>query len=185
MIWIVIIIVLAAAFGPISRMMPTPRERQLSALRLKARSCGLVVEIRRLVYADPKPEHRVSAGGKLRDKARDCAAYSLFMDSPDREIPAWQLLKTVEEDGYVDDSPIKGWKWQVRAKMPQTFWQAMKTHMASLPDDCLSLEVSAGKVTCYWQEKTTPEKLDETVEAIALTLHSMAMLINDSLVSAE
>ena len=178
-IWFVIIIILAAAFGPISRMVPTPRERRLTALRLKARTSGLIVEIRRLAYANPKPEHRVSSGGKLRDASRDCAAYSLILENNPREIPGWLLLRFDGEQASVAFSPVSGWKLDKYLTLPAVFWLEVEQILGTLPKDSLAVEVEAGKVTCYWLESGSIDDVDQDIETLLHCLQKLKSLIVD------
>ena len=182
MVWFVIIIILAAAFGPISKMIPTPRERRLSALRLKARTSGLVVEIRRLVYADPKPEHRVSSGGKLRDASRECVAYSLILGSAPREIPNWLLLRIEGEPSSAAYSPVPGWKLDKYVSLSAEFWVDVEQVLDTLPQDSLALEVETGKVTCYWLETGSIDDVDIEIDRLVSSLRELERIVLDDAV---
>ena len=56
MTWLLIILVLVVAFGPVLWLVPSKRDKRLSALRSRARSEGLIVEMRRIPKPNPAPE---------------------------------------------------------------------------------------------------------------------------------
>jgi hypothetical protein len=176
-VWFIIVVILAAAFGPISRLMPTPMEKRLTALRLRARVSGLVVEIRRLAYANPKAEHRVSAGGKLRDASRDCAAYSLILESSPHDIPAWLLLRYEGVPEIAEYSPVEGWKLGKYLSLSDDYWREVQKIVVALPRDSLALEVEAGKVTCYWRETGTIDEVDADIDKLLDALQKLKQLV--------
>ena len=75
MTWLVIVVVLAAAFAPVAYMMPSKRERALADLRMVARREGLEVDVTYLPKLDAEPHERVSASGKAREARLDCVSY--------------------------------------------------------------------------------------------------------------
>lgn len=152
-------------------------EKRLSALRLRARACELVVEIRRLPYADPKPEHRVSSGGKLRDVSRECAAYSLILERPLNDTPLWLLLKSEGASEIAEYSPIEGWKLNKYVSLAEEFWVEVQKIVLTLPRDSLALEVEAGKVSCYWRETGTIEKVEDDIDDLLSALQKLKQLV--------
>jgi len=178
-IWFVIVVILAAAFGPISRMIPTPRERRLTALRLRARTRGLVVEIRRLAYANPKPEHRVSSGGKLRDASRDCAAYSLILESIPQDMPSWLLLRFDGQPVSAEYSPVPGWKLDKHILLPAGFWAQVGRVLCDFPKDSLAVEVGAGKVSCYWAESGSIEDVNANIDTLLQSLQELKLIVTE------
>ena len=61
MTWLLIILVLVVAFGPVLWLVPSKRDKRLSALRSRARAEGLIVEMRRIPKPDPAPRATRSA----------------------------------------------------------------------------------------------------------------------------
>ena len=179
MVWFVIIVILAIAFGPLSKMIPTPRERRLTALRLRARTSGLIVEIRRLPYANPKPEHRVSSGGKLRDASRDCTSYSLIIETMPRELSGWLLLRFEGESPSAAYEPVPGWKLSKYQALPTTFWMKVEQVIVSLPQDCLALEMDSAKVTCYWLESGSIDDVDTDIDRLLCALQDLKRAVLD------
>ena len=54
MTWLLIILVLVVAFGPVLWLVPSKRDKRLAALRSRARSAGLIVEMRRNRIPPPR-----------------------------------------------------------------------------------------------------------------------------------
>ena len=75
--WFVIFLALGVATGPMLYLMPTERDRHLSALRAQAKSLGYTVQLDRVLKLDPDDHERVTAGGGVRHPAVSCARYRL------------------------------------------------------------------------------------------------------------
>jgi hypothetical protein len=65
-VWIIIIVIMLVAFGPLMWLRPSRRERRQAALRQRAYQEGMRVELRRLPKREPAPEERLSASGRAR-----------------------------------------------------------------------------------------------------------------------
>jgi hypothetical protein len=61
--WLIIIVALFAAFGPLLWMMPSRADRRLAKMRARARTHGIHVEITQLDDLDAEPQARVTSGG--------------------------------------------------------------------------------------------------------------------------
>ncbi len=172
MSWMLIALVLLVAFGPILWLVPSRRDKRLSALRARARSEGLMVEIRRIPKPDPAPEDRVSAGGRIREPVIACAAYGLALQSKLRYLPTWRLVREAPPG---EPDPLPDWQYDLR---PEGSGRAylkpllglVSGVLARLPDDVLAFELEAGRVLVYWLEK--PGATVETVSRIAGILRS-------------
>ncbi len=92
--WVIIVVALVAAFGPLLWMMPSRSDRRLSKMRTRARSHGIQVEITQTRRTSPhEPHERVNAAGvKLEPKVM-CAAYRLGMRRLARAAPQWKILR--------------------------------------------------------------------------------------------
>ena len=64
--WFVIFLALGVAIGPMLYLMPTERDRHLSALRAQAKTLGYTVQLDRVLKLDPDDQERVTAGGGVR-----------------------------------------------------------------------------------------------------------------------
>ncbi len=151
--WIIIVLVLLVAFGPVFWLMPSQRDRLLSALRQKARMEGLVVELRRVPKLNPEPEERVSAGGKIRKPVIDCAAYLWNMADKLRFLPDVRILR-----GTNGTPMIPGWVLDPERKPRRdhldVLLNTLANHTEKLPEDVIGIEVSERQVVCYWLESS-------------------------------
>ncbi len=178
MTWLLIFLVLVVAFGPILWLVPSKRDKRLAALRSRARSEGLIVEMRRIPKPDPRPEERVSAGGKARDPVIECASYGLPLARGLKYLPAWRLVRQRAEDG---PDPFAEWQYDQRPKGDgREFLDAVlpraEVLLDSLPEDVAALEVSARMVLAYWLEK--PDSTESAVPELAAQLRTFASALS-------
>ena len=181
MTWLLIILVLVVAFGPVLWLVPSKRDKRLSALRSRARSEGLIVEMRRIPKPDPAPAERVSAGGKVRAPVLECASYALPLKRALKYLPAWRVVRKAAEDG---PDPFADWQYDQRPKGEgRDFLDAVlkiaETLLKALPDDVAAVEVSSRMVLVYWLEK--PGTTEADVPGLAADLGVFA----DSLSSLD
>ena len=170
MTWLLIILVLVVAFGPVLWLIPSKRDKRLSAMRSRARSEGLIVEMRRIPKPDPAPEERVSAGGKVRDPVIECASYGLPLPRGLKYLPSWRLVRRAPDDG---PDPFADWQYDLRAKgegreFLDEMLKGTAALLSELPDDVAALEVSARMVLAYWLEK--PGSSEASVPDLASSL---------------
>jgi hypothetical protein len=156
MSWLIIGVILLAAFGPVLWLMPSKRDRYLSGLRQQARLDGLIVELRHLPKLDPAPEDRVSAGGKLREPLVDCASYSHMFPRRLRVLGGWRLLRSPGADegsdipaGWVIDPGMRAARSEVAEIL-----DCLLPLLPELPEDVIGVELSAAAATIYWLEKS-------------------------------
>ena len=177
MVWIIVAVGLAAAFGPILWLMPSRRDRRLAKLRQAARLRGLAVELVQVPLLDPAPEDRVSAGGARRDAAQPCAAYRLPMAPGSEGAPSWFLLR-----GQGADSPVPGWAPHPRRpaeRLPAagaTYWQTVAQALQAIQTPVLAVEATPAATSWHWREDVLPEALDHAVDDIAKCLQAIGRL---------
>ncbi len=174
MTWVIIGLVLVVAFGPILWLVPSKRDKRLSAMRARARSEGLVVEVRRIPKPDPQPEDRVNAGGKVRSPMLECASYGLALPRSLRVLPAWRMVRRAAERS---PDPFPDWQYDLRPKGEgRSYLDAVLTLAAEalgrLPEDVVALEVSPRMVLAYWLER--PGSNEASVPVLAATLRDLA-----------
>ena len=174
MTWVIICLVLIVAFGPVLWLVPSKRDKRLSAMRSRARSEGLVVEVRRIPKPDPLPEDRVNAGGKVRNPVLECASYGLALPRSLKVLPAWRVLRKSADDR---PDPFPNWQYDQRPKGEGRSHLDAVLRLASeainrLPDDVVALEVSPRMVLAYWLER--PGSNEESVPALASALKDFA-----------
>jgi len=170
MTWIVIVLVLVIAFGPVLYLVPSKRDKRLSAMRSRARTEGLIVEMRRIPKPNPEPQDRVSSGGKVRDPVIECASYALPLTRSLKYLPAWRVLRK-PADGRED--PFEDWQYdqrptgEGRAYLEAVLVPAAKA-LVELPQDVAALEVSPRMVLAYWLER--PGSTAESVPHLGAVL---------------
>ncbi|HTK98292.1 MAG TPA: hypothetical protein VL379_09735 [Pseudomonadales bacterium] len=182
MTWLIIIVALFAAFGPLLWMMPSRADRRLAKMRARARTHGIHVEITQLDDLDAEPQARVTSGGvKLEPKVM-CAAYRLGMRRLARAAPQWKILRK----SGANDGPIDGWIWATRPAGDSTYWQEVGEVLRALPSDALACATDASEVTCWWRERTTAEDAETSVDRLHAVLQNLAeiQLLADAAASA-
>ena len=177
MTWLLIILVLVVAFGPVLWLVPSKRDKRLSALRSRARAEGLIVEMRRIPKPDPTPEERVSAGGRVRDPAIECASYGLPLARGLKYLPTFRLVRMSADQG---PDPFPDWQYDQRptgdgrAYLEEVLAETGKLTQA-LPEDVAAVELGARMVLVYWLEKPG------STEALVPDLASAMGAFGDSL----
>ena len=115
MSWMLIALLLLVAFGPVLWLVPSKRDRRLTALRARARAEGMLVEIRRLPKPDPTPQDRVSSGGKVRDPVIETASYGYPMKRKLTHLPTWRVVRRAVESQSAHD-PLPGWSYRLASE---------------------------------------------------------------------
>jgi hypothetical protein len=143
-LWVIIVIVLIAAFGPILYVMPTRRDRRLARVRARAREVGFVVELYPVRQTNPTAQARVSAGGVLRNPTQPSVAYLLPFGARLEAVPAWFLLRD-EKAG----PPVPGWNVE---QGDASSIVELGGLLDDLMDDVIGVELKVRSLTCYWLE---------------------------------
>ena len=171
MTWMIIAIVLLAAFGPLLWLVPSRRDRRLAALRQAGRQEGLMVELRHIPKTNPAAEDRVSAGGVIRDPTVECAAYSHTFVGRLTRLPIFRLLRA---SGAVE-GPRDGWVFDPAAEAANPYWQRLwpcfEAIFDQLPEDVIGVELEPRLVRLFWLEG--PASQVEQVGAIAGQLRTL------------
>lgn len=163
--WLIIILVLALAIGPVLYLLPNAKDKRLTALREQARRLGLSVKITSLPKLDPSASERVSAGGKRLDPRVMCASYELPMAQSVREVEPLLFLRLPLEPTVPVREVFDG--WALHGDSSAEFWARYSSDQRSLgvlhecidrlPRDTLGVAVDERFVSCYWQEKSAAE----------------------------
>jgi hypothetical protein len=171
MTWLIILVILIVAFGPVMWLVPSRRDRRLAAMRQQARQEGMVVELRRLPKPDPLPEERVTAGGRVLEPKQELAVYQWPLARRLRHLPVWRLLR---KGAGIEALP--GWAFEI-GKKPRhgqldAVLHTLEPMFARLPEDIMAVECEDRVLNAYWMEK--PENGPAEVSALADTLASAA-----------
>lgn len=161
MVWIIIVVVLLVAFGPVLYLLPTKKDRRLAALRQRARLLGFVVELKPIAKLDPDARDRVTAGGQLRTPQHDSVAYTLGLRSKLEHLRPWRLLK-----GTGSPAPLDGWVLDEDAfeNRAVDYLETFQRLFAQLPSDTVAVELGVRTLTCYWLERYPAD--EATVDAL-------------------
>lgn len=177
MIWLVIVVIMIAAFGPVLWLMPSARERRLAALRQRAYKEGLRVDLRRLPGSDVAAEDRVTAGGKTLDTSREVAAYVAPLGARLKMLPNWRLLR-----GEAGTRALPGWSFEA-GKRPEhaelaTLLETLRPLIADLPDDVVALECESHALAGYWLESpgAKPDRVTELARQLTAAGHALSEL---------
>ena len=169
MVWIVIVLILIAAFGPVFYLMPSKASRRQAALRTAARQAGLVVEVGSVPKLDADAAERVSSGGAPRDARIDCAVYRLPLARRLVQAPRWMLVKSARENRFLD-----GWTTLTPpVAVPvdgEAYWREVAGIVDALPGSCVAVEAGRQTVSWYGTERMGDQAPD-----------SLAQLIRDGL----
>lgn len=175
MVWIVIVLVLAAAIGPIFWLMPSQASRRQAALRTAARQAGLIVEIGSVPKLDADAAERVSAGGVAREAKVDCAVYRLPLPRTLAAAPRWTVLKSDRENRFLD-----GWTtMRPPADVPADaagYWSEIQAVVDALPGGCLAVESTGQTVGWYGRERIGEASPEDVARAIQAGLRTLAGL---------
>ena len=168
--WVIILLILLVAFGPVMWLMPTRKDRRLAGLRQRAKQEGLDVDIRRLPKLNPDPEDRVTPGGRPLPLVRECAAYSRPLPRKLRHHPAWRLMRgRAGEDGLPG---LPGWVFEYRRKPDHPRLPAQLEALAPLFEDLpavvIAVELEPRGLAFYWLEGpgTGPDRVAELAERV-------------------
>lgn len=169
MTWLIIGLILLAAFGPVLWLVPSKKDRHLSALREQARREGLVVELRRLPKLQPSAHERVTAGGRVKKPVQECAAYIQTLRRRLVTLPAWRVHRGTDEL-----AARAGWYFdferRARGDEFDATMSALDTFFGHLPADVIAVELSDRTLLVYWLERGSASR--ETVSELALQMHA-------------
>lgn len=182
--WVIIVVALVAAFGPLLWMMPSRSDRRLAKMRTRARGHGIQVEMTQLEDLAAEPHERVnSAGAKLEPKVM-CAAYRLGIRQLARAAPQWKILRKpaansdansdVSSDG--NSGPIAGWIWATKPVGDSAYWQQVSGVLREVPPDALACAADASEVSCWWRERASAEDAEASVDRMHALLENLAQI---------
>ena len=175
MIWIVIIGILLVAIGPVLYVMPSKRDKQLSALRSQVRTAGLTVDVSQIPDLNANPVDKVSAGGKRREPKIKCATYTLIPSRPFQHSPCWHLGRSATDNGL-----ITGWGriGTVRgiSISDDGYWAAIGAIINALPGGCVAVKTTLNEICWQGLEHVNDRSIDGLALEIKTGLEKIAEL---------
>jgi len=176
-VWLVIVLILIVAIGPIFWLMPSRRERRLAALRQRAYRHGMRVNLRRLPGMDVAPEDRVTAGGRALDTSREYAAYVMPLEKRLGRLPSWRVLR-----GGRGMGAVPGWSFEPGKRPEHTrlepALEAVRPFLSELPEDVAAVECEPHSLSAYWLEGPgpTPERVDDLAARLSSAAAALTAL---------
>ncbi|MCC5888104.1 MAG: hypothetical protein JJT88_16845 [Gammaproteobacteria bacterium] len=179
---IIIAFTIALVVGPLMWLRPTPRDRQLERLRGHARKRGLNISIREIPDPDPRPQDRVSSGGKVLQPSLNVALYQLPLRLPGRvegrHAPDWEVIRLRHDvrsdvEDEVSAGLLSGWRFS-RPGLPliEGVVGRLSELLAGAPRGTAKVEGDASTVGLYWHERGAEAEVD----AIADLLEALRLL---------
>ena len=158
--WIIILLALGLVIGPVLYLMPTRKDRRLAVIRLEARRCGLVVELRSVRNLDARAEELVSPGGERRIPVHASVSYAMPLRARLEHLRPWRLLR----------SERTGWQLDTERDAPPDPDMLLKLRplLPGLPEDAVALELESGRLACCWLERFPAD--GDTVRALKAAL---------------
>ena len=169
--WLIVGLLLLAAFGPIVWLIPSRTDRRLARMRAHARKVGLTVQLSPIKKRNADASERVTSAGAPKTPTITCAAYRLAFARPIKHLPAWKA----DRDTNADAGPVSGWVWDVAPTGPQAsslsdVWPLLGT----LPEDALAVEATRLDVACWWLERAPDHESEKAVDSLRIALQTIA-----------
>lgn len=184
LIWLVILAVLAVAFGPVFFLLPSKRERRLAALRTQARRLGLSVELQPVPKLGADLGEQVTAGGRIRKPMHPSVRYAVplaleLQRHPAHAAEAAEMPPSSAAPGPTDDWRLlrgpTGWLSDVDAPPPEGLAAQLLPLLAQLPEDAVAVDRQGRSLGCCWLE-SFPAQVD-SVAGIKAALAEIAKTV--------
>jgi len=182
--WLIIGVILVAAFGPIFWMVPSASDRRLAKMRARARTHGVQIEMTQLDDLNAEASARVTAGGVRRDPKVSVAAYRLALRRLARAAPRWKILRRPA----ANDGPLPDWQWETAPSGDADYWKQVANVVSQLPSDALALAADASEVSCWWRERVSAQDAVGSVDHLYELLRKLSeiqTLADESAAAAE
>jgi hypothetical protein len=175
--WFVIFLALGVAIGPMLYLMPTDRDRHVTALRAQAKKMGYTVQLDKVLKLDPDYQERVTAGGGVRHPAVSCARYQLPLGVTLNQLAPLTLMRIPARPTLPIERLSDNWGVLLHEPAQQkglVQWRYLPTAIAEttvvlqqLPDDVLGVHFDKRFVAAFWMEKS-PTTQDHKSPPLAL-----------------
>ncbi len=170
--WLIILLILVAAFGPVLWLLPSKSDRRLANMRTRARVDGLQVEVTQLPDLNAPAAARVTAGAQKLSPVVQCTVYRLGAREIARAAPRFRILRNATSVG----PPIDGWQWDSAPAGDAQYWHEVAGVVRELPDDALACAADASEVACWWRERASAENAVATVDSLHATLQKLEQI---------
>ena len=161
--WIIVVIALLVAIGPVLYLIPSKRDRRLARLRQQAKLTGFIVELHPVRQTNPELADRVTAGGQVRTPTHPSVAYTLRLTRKIQHLSLWRVLRDEHST-----TPIAG--WQLDQGEPESL-KALPGLLDALPEDVVGVELKRMAFTCFWLEN--PPAAEAEVDGLKATMEAI------------
>ena len=203
MSWIIIIGVFILAAGPLFYLMPTAKDKRLTALRSNALQMGFTIQLDSLLKLDPSADERVTAGAQARSTKIECLRYQLPIGQTLNHIPPLTLQRIPSQPTIQVTELMNGWglpeetskradsgarsavsnatstaAWQRQGQLLET----MRALLLEMPEDVLGIAIDGRCVGVFWLERSGKQNVDKAaakafVEPLSIIHTSMCKII--------
>jgi len=166
--WAVIVLIMFSLIGSMMWVMPTPRQRFQSRLRLDARKQGFQVSLARLKL--PR------AQGEMEGDERSVPLYRYRRDNLERKerdnFVGWSVGRV---NALANTGLPEGWSWiNGESTLDSKRLEALRQWLETLSASVEAVESDAMHLALYWREPEVPGALEalaqSAAQAVALKL---------------
>lgn len=156
--WAIIVLIMLSLIGSMMWVMPSPRQRFQSQLRLEARKLGFQVQLSRLEIPRAK--------GEMESEVINIPAYRMLRGKLDRSAKEqWVEWMVARVDAMAADGLPQGWSWaKGERSLNPVKLNALSDWLNQLPEEVVAVESTAIHLTLYWREPERAGALDELGE---------------------
>jgi len=156
--WAIIVLIMLSLIGSMMWVMPSPRQRFQSKLRLDARKLGFQVQLSRLEIPRAK--------GEMESEVINMPAYRMLRGKLDRNAKEqWVEWMVARVDAMAADGLPEGWSWSKGERsLSAAKLNVLSDWLKQLPEEVIAVESTAIHLTLYWREPEHAGALDELAE---------------------
>ncbi len=152
--WAIIVLIMLSLVGSMMWVMPSPRQRFQSKLRLEARKYGFNVSLAQLVF--PR------ATGEVEPEKRNLPVYRMLRNNLEKaERNDWQEWAVARVVSQSNTGLPTGWSWirgEFEFKSPKL--EHIAEWVEALPDEIVAVESNGLQLSLYWTEPGSPGALE-------------------------
>lgn len=157
--WTIIVLIMMSLIGSMMWVMPSPRQRFQSRLRLEARKFGFNVNLAQL--------NLPRATGEVEPEKRNMPAYRMLRANLDRrERDAWIDWGVCRVNSQATTGLNAGWSWmQGEGRLDAGRLARLNAWLAGLPPEVEAVESTALQLSFYWREPEAEGALQALVDS--------------------
>lgn len=162
--WAIIVLIMLSLIGSMMWVMPSPRQRFQSKLRLDARKQGFHVSLARLKL--PR------AQGEMEGDERNMPLYRYRRDNLDRKerdsFVGWSVARV---NALANTGLPPGWSWiNGESTLDNSRLTALSNWLEGLPLAVEAVESDSMHLALYWSESELPGSLEALAKSAAVAV---------------